>query len=108
MTSESEYRVSFAEDGEDAWTLLSDRSHSYDLCIIDIMMPRVSGFVLIERIRDTLWLKHIPLMICTAAKDRVNIQKAASLLVRNYLVKPYTRLGVLEKIRATMNTCVNV
>lgn len=84
-------------DGEDAWRLLRGPQR-FDVAILDVMMPRLDGIDLLERIRVTPSLRGLPIILCTAANDRPTVEKASLLSVSHYIVKPYTKATVLEKL----------
>lgn len=88
-------------DGEEAWTMLRESGQTFDLVIIDLAAARLDGLALVERIRGVAALRNLPVILCTAVKDRQSVVRAAQLGVRHYLVKPYSRDAVLEKIRST-------
>ena len=95
---ETDCVLTLTEDGEKAWAMLSDPAQHFDVGIFDLMMPRLSGLDLVERIRATPSLKSLPIILCTAVKDRATVQKASSLAIGHYIVKPYTRARILEKL----------
>lgn len=87
-------------DGEEAWTMLRESEQVFDLAIIDLTMPRLDGLALVERIRGVPALRNLSIILCSAVKDRQSVQRAVQLGIRHYIVKPYSRELVLEKIRA--------
>lgn len=89
--------VATACDGEDAWRLLRGPQR-FDVAILDVLMPRLDGIDLLERIRATPSLRGLPIILCTAANDRPTVEKACLLSVSHYIVKPYTKAIVLEKL----------
>jgi two-component system chemotaxis response regulator CheY len=99
LESTGRHTVTLATDGEEAWWLLRDVAHHFDLCILDIMMPRADGLDLVERMRTTEWLKETPVILCSSANDRPTVERAAFLSVNHYIVKPYTKAIVLEKVQ---------
>ncbi|HTZ21399.1 MAG TPA: response regulator [Opitutaceae bacterium] len=98
LESTGSHTVTLATDGEEAWWLLRDIARHFDLCVLDIMMPRADGLDLVERMRTTEWLKETPVILCSSANDRPTVERAALLSVNHYIVKPYTRAIVLEKV----------
>jgi CheY-like chemotaxis protein len=99
IESDESHSVALAEDGEAAWKLLCDTSNHFDAGIFDINMPRVDGLKLIERMRATPSLRNIPAILCTAAADRNTVGRASALSVSHYIVKPYTKSVVLDKLK---------
>jgi len=98
LEAETDCVLTFTEDGEKAWAALSDPTHHFDIGIFDLMMPRLSGLDLVARIREAPALKHLPVILCTAVKDRATVERASSLSISQYVVKPYTKARLLEKL----------
>jgi CheY-like chemotaxis protein len=83
-----DYRVSLAENGLQAWQLLEEGLFP-DLIISDLMMPVMDGFQLLERIKGSDRLRHLPVIMLTARADvQVRLQ-ALRIGVDDYLTKPF-------------------
>lgn len=93
------HTVTLANDGDEAWALLQKMGKSFDACVFDICMPQISGLELVERMRADDGLKRLPVIICTAVHDRATVQRAGALGVGHYVLKPYSRTVMLEKLR---------
>jgi CheY-like chemotaxis protein len=98
LEADSSHSLTMVNDGEEAWDQLNSSSEPFDVCLLDIMMPRLDGLGLITRMRNTYRFKATPVILCTALNDRNTVQRAALLSVSQYIVKPYTRANVVEKI----------
>lgn len=99
LESEAGNTVTVASNGEEAWELLSNAAQPFDLGLFDIVMPILNGIELLERIRAAPALKTLRVILCTAANDRHTVEKARLLAVSHYIVKPYTKTLVFEKLR---------
>jgi YesN/AraC family two-component response regulator len=99
IESDEAHTVTLAEDGEQAWKFLCDTSKHFDVGIFDINMPKIDGLRLIERIRSTSSLRNMPAILCTAAADRTTVGRASSLAVAHYIIKPYTKGVILDKLQ---------
>jgi CheY-like chemotaxis protein len=93
-----EHRVAFAADGLEAWTLLNDRRHWFDLLFLDIKMPKLDGLQLMRRIRESVMHRSARIIICTSANDRTTITQAIQLGARHYLVKPCDEATLTRKL----------
>jgi CheY-like chemotaxis protein/HPt (histidine-containing phosphotransfer) domain-containing protein len=83
--------------GNEAWGAINAHE-DIDVCIFDVMMPDVSGLDLLTRLRRSPTRANLPVVLCTALQDRVTVARALSLKVTQYLVKPFTRAKVLDRI----------
>jgi CheY-like chemotaxis protein len=99
IESDESHSVTLAEDGEQAWKFLCDTGNRFDVGIFDINMPKIDGLRLIERIRATPSLRSLPAILCTAAADRNTVGRASSLAVSHYIIKPYTKAVILDKLQ---------
>jgi CheY-like chemotaxis protein len=98
LEADGGHALTMANDGEEAWQQLLASPEPFDVCLLDIMMPRLDGLGLIARMRADARFKALPIILCTALNDRTTVQKAVLLSVTQYIVKPYTRANVVEKI----------
>ena len=99
IESDETHSVTLAEDGEQAWNILCEGTRQFDVGMFDINMPRTDGLQLIERIRATPSLRHIQMMLCTAAADRNTVGRASALSVSHYIIKPYSKELILNKLK---------
>ena len=78
------------------------RSESFDLLLLDVMMPDMDGFELIEKLQgETTPLP--PFLFLTAKGRLVDVERGEALGAAGYLVKPATRGELLDAIKATVN-----
>jgi CheY-like chemotaxis protein len=93
------HTVELASDGEQAWDLLAKDSGQIDVCMLDLSLPGMSGFDLLERMRGEEAHKRTPVILCTALKDRESVRRAAGLGVAHFIGKPYSRLVMRDKLQ---------
>lgn len=93
-----DHTVVEAANAAEAWSLLNT-THDLDLCIFDVMLPDQSGLDLLARVRESGPHAQLPVILCTALNDRLTVTRAAALGVTQYLVKPFARETVLEKVK---------
>ena len=82
-------------DGLEAFELLKE--YRPDVIILDLIMPRMSGFELLETISVDAQLNTIPVIALTNLCQDEDIQKAKSLGVREYFIKARTSIDELVK-----------
>jgi len=78
--------VEVAEDGVAALERLNHGG--IDIALVDLDMPRMDGFELIERIRWDEQLKHLPIVVVTGREDMVAVDRAYALGATSFVVKP--------------------
>ena len=85
-----------AEDGMAALQKLN--SAEFDFVVTDWNMPNMDGLTLLQTIRKTPHLKHLPVLMITAEAKKENIIAAAQAGASGYVVKPFTAGTLSEKL----------
>ena len=88
--------VDEAEDGQIALQKLN--SLPFDFVVTDWNMPNMDGLTLLQNIRATPSLKHLPVLMITAEAKKENIIAAAQAGASGYIVKPFTAATLAEKL----------
>ena len=104
------YRVTTATDGDEALTAIE--SFQPDLVITDVMMPRMNGYELAQRIRANPLTKFIPVIMQTAAGRRVeDLRRASEVGALGYITDPtdldllLARTRTLLEFKAYLDVC---
>lgn len=87
-----------AKDGMSALTLI--RKQKPDLLIIDINMPIMDGFELLERVRESK--NSVPAIMLTARKDRSDVSRGLRLGADDYVTKPFGLEELLLRVQAVL------
>lgn len=86
-----------AEDGQIALNML--KGGKFDFVVSDINMPNMNGFQLLQAIKADEGLKHIPVLMVTAEARKEDIVLAAQSGAAGYIVKPFTKATLEEKVQ---------
>jgi two-component system chemotaxis response regulator CheY len=89
-----------AEDGNVALNML--RQSRFDFIVSDINMPNMNGFDLLKAVKADESLKHIPVLMVTAEARKEDIVMAAQNGAAGYIVKPFTKATLEEKVQKIM------
>ena len=92
--------VEEAEDGAVALQMI--KSNRYDFIVSDINMPNMNGFELLKALKADERLKHIPVLMVTAEARKEDIVLAAQSGAAGYVVKPFTKTTLEEKVTKIM------
>lgn len=96
------YQLTTAESGEAAWDILG-REQSFDLILLDRMMPGVDGVELLKRIKATPRLAPIPVIMQTAASSPEQVREGLLAGALYYLTKPYEQASLLAIVRSALS-----
>lgn len=91
------YDVISALDGSQALDAFS--SQPVDLILLDIMMPKMDGFAVCQRIRE---FSNVPIIILTAKGDEQDRVRGLDLGADDYLIKPFSAIELLARVRAVL------
>ena len=91
------YEVDCANDGLEGMAFFN--KNSCDLVLLDVMMPKMNGFAVLELIRQT---SDIPVILLTAMESEVDQIKGFDLGVDDYITKPFSMNLVIRRIEAIL------
>lgn len=96
------YEVTTADDGAEALDLFQE--NSFDLILLDILMPNVDGFTVCSEVRR---VSDVPIVMLTALNRPDDIVRGLELGADNYITKPFTFKEVEARIRAILRRTTN-
>ncbi len=91
------HEVITATDGAIALELI--KKHIPQLCILDVMMPRLSGFDVLTSVRADKNIKCIKIIMLTASVSESDIEKGFELGADDYLAKPFNQTELRSRIK---------
>ena len=97
-----EFQVTWAKDGE--LGLEAFENEKFDLCILDVMMPKMDGFTLAENLRGRN--SSIPIIFLTAKALKVDKLKGFKIGADDYIVKPVDEEELIARINAIIKRSV--
>lgn len=94
------YEVTTANDGIEALEKLSQ--DTFDLVILDIMMPRMNGLEVLKEIKTKTPYKDLPILMLTSEKGEADRKKAMDLGALNFLTKPFQPPELISAVEAAL------
>lgn len=78
-----------------------------ELIVLDVMLPGIDGIELLKKIKDHTAYKRIPIIMATAKGTEYNRIQGLDLGADDYLVKPFSMLEMVSRIKAVLRRCQN-
>jgi two-component system alkaline phosphatase synthesis response regulator PhoP len=100
--SGTDYQVDTATDGEE--TLSKVQSFAPDLLLLDIMMPKISGFEVCKRLKANPATQGIVVLMVTALDQPHDIDKAVEAGANDFLTKPINKIELLLRVKAGLKS----
>ena len=100
LMQQTGFEVETAEDGEGA---LAKVEHAApDLILLDISLPGISGFDVLEQLRQDDRHARLPIIMLTAHGREVEREKGLALGADDYVTKPFSTQALVEKVKALL------
>jgi putative two-component system response regulator len=97
---EAGFAVEAAADGRQAL----DRLHAqpFDILLLDLIMPEVNGYQVLAHLKADAQLRHLPVIVISAAEELDSIVKCIELGADDYMLKPFNRVLLKARVDASM------
>ena len=99
--SRAGYTIIEARDGQEAFELAVDQSP--DMAVLDVMMPRLNGFDLTDRLRHNPATQRLPILLMSASVQEADISRGFAAGADGYLTKPFTPDQLLTRVRDVLS-----
>ncbi|RMG55435.1 MAG: response regulator [Bacteroidetes bacterium] len=100
--SAEDYCVTSVMNGEQALAAVYSDQH-FDLVLLDVMMPRMSGFEVCQKIREKYLPSELPVIMITAKNQVSDLVTGLSFGANDYIVKPFSKPELLARIKTHLN-----
>lgn len=95
------YEVTASSDGADAVSMFA--ADRFDLVLLDIMLPKINGFIVCELIRKS---SNVPIVMLTALDSEQDQIRGLDLQIDDYITKPFSMPVLIRKIQAVLRRSV--
>ena len=92
------HRVAFAENGRQALEML--HQNEFDLMLLDIQMPEIDGYQVLEKVASDLDLRDIPVIVTSALEELDSVVRCIEMGAEDYLIKPVNPVLLRARIGA--------
>ncbi|MDD2816471.1 MAG: adenylate/guanylate cyclase domain-containing protein [Thiotrichaceae bacterium] len=94
------FKVEVAENGQQALEMI--RQRSYDLVLLDIIMPEMNGYQVLAELKNDPHLSHIPVIMISALDEIDSVVRCIEMGAEDYLQKPFNQVILKAKISASL------
>lgn len=98
------YAITQATNGKQALELI-EKGFKPDLILLDVMMPRMTGYEVTEKLRAKFPATELPIVLLTAKNQVMDLVEGLSVGANDYLTKPIAKDELLARIRTHINLC---
>ena len=99
---ETDYEIQTAADGEE--TLLKAKQWQPDLVLLDVMMPKISGFEVCKRLRAEPATCKIAVLMVTALDQPSDVDRGVEAGANDFLTKPINKTELLLRVRSLLES----
>jgi DNA-binding NtrC family response regulator len=92
--------VTTAEDGRQALELM--RANPFDLLLLDIMMPEMDGYEVLEHLKSDATLEDVPVVVISALEEMESVAQCIRMGAEDYLLKPFNPVLLEARIRTCL------
>ena len=96
------FAVSQADGGGAALEML--QSESFDLVLLDILMPEVDGYAVLAEMKANEVTRDIPVVIISAVENQDNVERCLQLGAKDYLTKPVDAATLTARVSKSLET----
>ncbi|AIA76302.1 MAG: response regulator transcription factor [Vreelandella alkaliphila] len=101
LMEQAGFQVVTAYDGEAALERINDSAP--DLLLLDISLPGISGFDVLEHLRRSEATAQLPVIMLTAHGRDIEREKGLALGADDYITKPFSTQSLIEKVKSLLN-----
>jgi len=94
------YEVVQARDGQEALDAALERTP--DLCVLDVMMPRLDGYEVTRRLREESTTRSVPIILLTARAQEADVQRGFESGATDYVKKPFSPQELRARVEALL------
>jgi len=101
ILDEKGYNIETALNAKEAYSIIAKKTP--DLILLDLLMPKISGFDFLEQIRKNEKTKITPVIIVSALTDEENVNKIMALGAIDFVKKPIDLQYLVDKVESVLN-----
>lgn len=96
------YNIIEAEDGEQAIAILQQHASEISIVVLDMVMPKVDGFGVLEAMNENRWIQFLPVVSISTESSPEFVERAYSLGVTDFINRPFDEPIVIRRVSNTI------
>ena len=96
------YDVTVAKDGLEALKILFEEEKTFDLMLLDVMMPNMDGWDTLKAVRKNKKTEYLPVIMITAVSEDQKVVSGLRIGADDYIVKPFILPNLLARVEAVL------
>lgn len=102
---EDTYEIVEADDGEEAIKILEESYQDFCCVLLDLIMPGVSGYDVLEHMKEKKWLDQVPVIVISGANTKESEKDSLVMGASDYIYKPFDNTIVRHRVRNIVELC---
>ena len=99
---DDEYDIIEAENGKQAVSILQQHREEFSLVLLDIVMPQLDGFGVLNIMNENGWIEEVPVIMISAESSSTHVERAYQLGVTDFIGRPFDALIVHHRVVNTL------
>lgn len=99
---QDQYELLEAENGREAVEIMEEEEGTLSLLLLDLVMPEMGGFEVLEEMQRRLWIEEIPVIVISAETDANYIDRAYEYGVTDFVTRPFNMAVVRHRVENAM------
>ena len=96
---ENDYDILEAQNGREAWNIISEKKDSLALILLDIIMPLMNGFAVLQKMQELNLLEQIPIILISSDDSSDSRRKGYQFGVSDIITKPFDPYIVKQRVK---------
>jgi two-component system, cell cycle response regulator DivK len=105
ILDEKGYKIDTALNAKEAYAIIERESP--DLILLDLLMPKISGFEFLEEIRKSEKTRNTPVIVVSALTDEENVEKIMKMGAIDFVKKPIDLQYLVDKVESVLQNVYN-
>jgi PleD family two-component response regulator len=103
LLEKNNIQVSLADNGRQGLDALFDSNNDFDLVLLDLSMPEMTGYEVLQKIREQPEYREIPIIVISSTSDKASVVKALKNGAVDFVIKPFDNNELMARVNIQLS-----